>query len=156
MNIQGWFPLGLIGWISLLSKGFSRVFSSTFWKHQFFDAQRPLWPNSHICTCESCEKVPYLYWKNHSLTRQTFVGQVMSMIFNTLSKFVIAFLSRSKRLLILWLQSLSTVILDPKKIKSATVFIFPHLFAMKWQDWKAQRRNNNPVSSMSGKASWKK
>ena len=66
-----------------------------------------------------------------ALTRQTFVGQVMSMIFNTLSKFVIAFLSRSKHLLILWLQSLSTVILDPKKIKSATVFIFPHLFAMK-------------------------
>ena len=50
MNIQGWFPLGLTGWISLLSKGFSRVFpSTTVWKHQFFVVQ-PLWFNSLICT----------------------------------------------------------------------------------------------------------
>ena len=54
---------------------------------------------------------------------QTFVGKVMSLLFNTLSRFVIAFLSRSKHLLISWLQSLSTVILEPKKIKSVTVFI---------------------------------
>ena len=51
MNIQGWFPLGLTGLISLLSKGLSRVFSSTtIWKHQFFGAQPSLWSNSHICT----------------------------------------------------------------------------------------------------------
>ena len=51
INIQGWFPLGLVGVISLLSKGFSRVFSSTtVWKHQFFSAQPSLWSNSHICT----------------------------------------------------------------------------------------------------------
>ena len=51
MNIQGWFPLGLTGLISLLSKGLSRVFSSTtIWKHQFFSAQPSLWSNSHICT----------------------------------------------------------------------------------------------------------
>ena len=50
MNIQGWFPLGLTGLISLLSKGPSRVFSSTtIWKHQFLSAQT-LWSNSHICT----------------------------------------------------------------------------------------------------------
>ena len=49
--IQGWFPLGLIGLISLQSKGFSRVFcSTTFWKHQFFGAQSSLWSNSHIPT----------------------------------------------------------------------------------------------------------
>ena len=54
---------------------------------------------------------------------QTFVGKVMSLLFNTLSRFVIAFLSRSKHLLISWQQSLSTVILEPKKIKSVTVFI---------------------------------
>ena len=49
-NIQGWFPLGLTGLISLQSKGLSRVFSSTIiWKHQFFGTQ-PLWSNSHICT----------------------------------------------------------------------------------------------------------
>ena len=51
MNIQGWFPLGLSGLISLQSKGLSRVFSSTIiWKHQFFGAQPSLWSNSHICT----------------------------------------------------------------------------------------------------------
>ena len=50
MNIQGWLPLGLTGLISLLSKGLSRVFSSTtVWKHQFFGTQPSLRPNSHIC-----------------------------------------------------------------------------------------------------------
>ena len=49
MNIQGWFPLGLTGLISFLSKGLSRVFSSTRgWKHQFFGTQPSLWSNSHI------------------------------------------------------------------------------------------------------------
>ena len=51
VNMQGWFPLGLTGLISLQSKGLSRVFSSaTVWKHQFFGAKPPLWSNSHICT----------------------------------------------------------------------------------------------------------
>ena len=50
----------------------------------------------------------------------TFVGKVMSLLFNMLSRFVIAFLLKSKHLLISWLQSLSTVILEPKKIKSIT------------------------------------
>ena len=51
MNIQGWFPLGLTGLVSLLSKGLSRVFSSyTVQKHQFFGAQPSLWSNSHIRT----------------------------------------------------------------------------------------------------------
>ena len=51
MNIQGWFPLGLSGLISLQSKGLSRVFSSTIiWKHQFFGAQPSLWSTSQICT----------------------------------------------------------------------------------------------------------
>ena len=59
-----------------------------------------------------------------ALTIQIFVGKVISLLFNTLSKFVIAFLPRSKCLLISWLQSPSTVVLKPKKIKSATVFIF--------------------------------
>ena len=55
----------------------------------------------------------------------------MSLLFNTLSRFVIAVLPRSKRLLISWLQSLCTVILEPKKIKSVTISIVSHLFAMK-------------------------
>ena len=58
----------------------------------------------------------------------------MPLLFNILFKFVIAFLPRSKHLLISWLQSLSTVISEPKKIKSVTVSNFSHLFAMKWWD----------------------
>ena len=59
--------------------------------------------------------------KTIALTRWTFVGKVMSLIFNMLSRLVIAFLPRSKRLLISWLQSPSAVILEPRKIKSVTV-----------------------------------
>ena len=55
-----------------------------------------------------------------ALTRQTFVGKVMSLLFNTLSRLVITFLPSSKHLLISWLQSPSAVILEPKKIKSVT------------------------------------
>ena len=61
------------------------------------------------------------YQKNHTLTIQTFVGKVMFVFFNMLSRFVTAFLPRTKRLLISWLQSPSAVILEPKKIKSVTV-----------------------------------
>ena len=62
--------------------------------------------------------------KTIALTRQTSVGKVMSLLFNMLSRLVIAFLPRSKRLLILWLQSPFAVILEPKKIKSLTVYTF--------------------------------
>ena len=61
--------------------------------------------------------------KTTALTRLTFVGKVMSLLFNMLFRFVIAFLPRSKHLLISWLQSPSAVILEPKKIKSVTVYI---------------------------------
>ena len=60
----------------------------------------------------------------------TFVSKMMSLLFNMLSRFVIAFLPRSKHLLISWLRSLSAVILEPKKIKSVTISTFS-LFAMK-------------------------
>ena len=59
--------------------------------------------------------------KTIALTRWTFVGKVMSLLFNTLSRLVITFLPRSKRLLISWLQSPSAVILEPRKMKSDTV-----------------------------------
>ena len=59
--------------------------------------------------------------KTIALTRRTFVGKVISLLFNMLSRLVITFLPRSKRLLISWLQSPSTVILEPPKIKSDTV-----------------------------------
>ena len=62
--------------------------------------------------------------KTIALTLWPFVGKVLSLLFNTLSRFVIAFLPRSKHLLISWLQSQSAVILEPKKIKSAIVSTF--------------------------------
>ena len=66
--------------------------------------------------------------KTIALTIQTFVGKVMSVLYNMLSMLVIAFLPRSKRLLISWLQSLSALILEPKKIKSVTVsIVFPSI-----------------------------
>ena len=121
MNIQDQFPLELTGWISLQSKGLSRVFSNTtVQKHQFFGAQLSL------------ESHPYMTTgKTIALTRQNLVGKVMSLLFNMLFRLVITFLPRSKCLLISWLQSPSAVILEPKKIKSLTVPLFHHLFAMK-------------------------
>ena len=92
MNIQDWFPLGCTGWISLLSKRLSRVFSSTFRKHQVFSAQPSLWSNSHVRTILQEKTIP--------LTIQNFFIKVMSLLFNMLSKFVIAFLRRSYCLLI--------------------------------------------------------
>ena len=67
---------------------------------------------------------PYMFTgKTIALTRRTFVGKEMSLLFNMLSRLVIAFLPRSKHLLISWLQSAYAVILEPKKIKSLTVSI---------------------------------
>ena len=65
------------------------------------------------------------FWKNIALTIQTFVGKVISLFFNILSGCVIAVLSRSKYLLISWLQSLSALILEPKYMKFDTVSTFP-------------------------------
>ena len=72
--------------------------------------------------------------KTIALTRWTFVGKVMSLLLNMLSRVVITFLPRSKHLLISWLQLPSAVILECPKIKSATVALFLHLFAMKSWD----------------------
>ena len=94
--------------ISLLSKGLSRVFSSTtVQKHQFFGV------------------LPYMTTgKTIALTIWSFDGKVMSLLFNILSRFVIAFLPRSNHLLISWQQSPSTVILELKKRKSVTALTF--------------------------------
>ena len=91
---------------SLLQHNFR---ASVLWHSAFFMAQL-----SHL----------YITGKIISLTIQTFVSKVISLLFNMLSRFVIAFLPRSKCLLILWLQSLSPVILEPKKIKSVTASTF--------------------------------
>ena len=129
-NIQDWSSLGWTGWISLQSKGLSRlsrVFSNAkVQKHQFF------------LQCSAFFTVqlshPYMTTgKTIALTRWIFVGKVMSLLFNMLSRLVIAFLPRSKGLLISWLQSPSAVILEPKKIVSLFP-LSPHLFAMKWWD----------------------
>ena len=92
MNIQDWFPLGWTSCISLLSKGLSRVFSNTtVQKHQFFDA-------SAIFMVQ----ISHLYMttgKSIALTLWTFAGKVMSLLLNILSRFVKAFLPRSKHLL---------------------------------------------------------
>ena len=72
---------------------------------------------------------PMTTGKTIALTRLTFVGKVISLLFNMLSRLVITFLTRSKGLLISWLQSLSAVILEPPKIKSFTVSIIsPSIF----------------------------
>ena len=72
--------------------------------------------------------------KTKALSIWTFVGKVMSLLFKMLSRLVIAFLPRRKRLLISWQQSPSVVILEPKKIKSVAISSVSHLFAMKRWD----------------------
>ena len=91
---------------SLLQHHISKV--SILWHSAFFTAQ--------LTSIRD-------YWKSRSLTRWTFVGKIMSLLFNMLSRLVIAFLLRRKCLLISWLQSLSAVILELPKIKSVTVSI---------------------------------
>ena len=126
MNIQGWFPLGLTGLISLQSKGLSRVFFNTWTqKHQLFGAQPFLWSNSHIHT--------WLLEKPQFWLYRPLSAKWCLWFFNALSRFVIAFLLRSKHLLISCLQSLSTVILEPRKIKSVTVSIFPPI-CLSWSE----------------------
>ena len=103
MNTQEWSPLEWTAWLSLQSKGLSRVFSSTTGqKHQFFSAFFTVQlSHPHMTT-----------GKTIALTRRTFVGKVISLLFNVLSRWFITFLPRSKRLLISWLQSPPAVILE--------------------------------------------
>ena len=74
-------------------------------------------------------QLSYPYMTTGTTIALTSVGKVMSLLFNMLSRWVIAFLPRSKRLLISWLQSPSAVILEPKKYSLSS--LFPHLFVMK-------------------------
>ena len=98
MNIQDWFPLGLTGLISLQSKGLSRVFSSTtVQNYEFLSTEPSLWPKPHISTWV-LEKFKKGNKTTIALTVWTFVGKVLSLLFNTLPWFVIAFLLQSKHL----------------------------------------------------------
>ena len=91
MIIQDWFPLGWTSWITLLSKGLSRVFcNTTAQKHQFFVSSF-----LYGATLTSTHD----HWTIIALTRQTFVSKVLSLLFNMLSSLVMAFLPRSTRLL---------------------------------------------------------
>ena len=126
INTQDWSPLERTGWTSLQFKGLSSLLqhhsskASSLWCSAFFPVQL-----SH----------PYMTTgKTIALTRRTFVGKVMSLLLNMLSRWVITFLPRSKRLLISWLQSPSAVILEPKKIKSDTVSTVSPSISHKWWD----------------------
>ena len=125
MNIQDWFLLRWTCWISLQSKGLSSLLqhhsskASILWPSAFFIVQL-----SH----------PYMTTgKTVTLTRRTFVSKVMSLLFNMLSRLAIVFLLRSKCLLISWLQSPSTMILEPPKSKVCYRF---HCFPiyLPWSD----------------------
>ena len=111
-----WFDLLAIQWnFKILQHNSSKA--SILWHSAFFMVQL-----SHLYRTTG---------KTIASTIQTFVGKMMPLPFKTLSRFVIAFLPRSKHLLISWLQSPSTEILELKEIKSVTISIFPSLFAMK-------------------------
>ena len=119
MNTQDWSALGWTSWIPLQSKDCKspKTLKSLL---QHYSSK------AYILRCSAFFIVqlshPYMTTgKTIALTRWTFVGKVMTLLLNMLSRLVITFLPRSKCLLISWLQSPSTVILEPRKIKSATV-----------------------------------
>ena len=148
MNIHGWFPLGLTGLIPLLSKGLSRVFSNTTIRnYQFFSAQSSFWPTSYMA--QMVKNLPAMQetwfrslgWEDplekgmatHSSILAWRIpwteepGRLQSMGSQRVRHYCVTntFLAKSKHLLIFWLQSLSAVILEPKKRKSVTVYSFP-------------------------------
>jgi len=124
INPQGWFLLGWTGWISLQTKGLQESSphhsskASILWRSAFCIEQLT---HPHMTT-----------EKTIAMTRWTYVCKLMSLLFNKLSRLVITFLLRSKYLLISWLQSLSAVILEPKKIKSLTFHCSP--IYLPWND----------------------
>ena len=124
MNTQDWSPLGK-DWLDLLVV--QETLKSLLQHHS---SKASILRRSAFFTVQLSH--PYMTTgKTISLTRQTFISKVISLLFNMLSRLVTALLPRSKCLLISWLLSPSAVILEPKKMNYVTVSIFPHLFAMK-------------------------
>ena len=123
-NIWGWFPLMLTGSISLVPRDSREHQSSktSVLQHSAFFI---------VCPAFTCV---HDYWKEHSLDYTDLCQQSDVFVFNTLFRFVTVFLPRCNCLLISWLQSPSTVILEPKKRKSVTASTFSLLFACKWWD----------------------
>ena len=127
MNIQNWLALRLTDLISVLKR--QRTLKSLLqhhsskasflWRSAFFTVRLS---QPHMTTRKT---IAFIRW--------TFVGKVMSLLYNTLSRFVIAFLPRSKHLWISWLHASSAVILEPKKIKSVTASIFSAI-CLPWSD----------------------
>ena len=129
MNIQDWFPLGLTDWFDLLAV---RGILKSLLQHNSSKASI-LW-----CSAFVIVQLSHAYMttgKIIALIRWTFVGKVMSVLFNILSTLVTTVLSRSKCLLISWLQSPSTVILELKKIKSLTVSPSIYHEVLGWMPW---------------------
>ena len=113
LNIQGWFPFDLLALQGILKSLL-----------QHHNAKASLLQHSAFFMVQLSH--PYMTTgKTIVLTIWTFVGKVISLLFNMLSRFVIAFIPRSKHPLISWLQSLSAVIWEPKKIKSVTASLSP-------------------------------
>ena len=133
MNIEGYsqgnpkFPLGLTFWSPCSPRDSQEVFFFFFPALHFFSAQSSLCSILHVYMTTG---------KNTDLTTKTFVGKVMVLPFNILSKFVRASLPRGKCLLISRLQSLFTVISEPKIKKSVTTSTFSPCVAMNFWDWK--------------------
>ena len=128
-NTQDWSPLGWTGWISLHLPWISKGLSSLLQHHS---SKASILQHSAFFIVQLSH--PYMTTgKTIALTRQTFVGKVMSLLFNMQSRLVITFLPRSKRLLISCLQSPSVMILDPPKNK---VWQYFHCFPLylPWSD----------------------
>ena len=124
MNTQDWSPLGWTGWISLQAKGLSRVFAN-------ITVQRINSRRSAFFTVQLSH--PYMTTgKTIALTRRTFVGKVISLLFNMLSRLIITFSPRSKHLFISWLQSPSAVIITNSIIINK-----------RWQTWATVIVNHN-------------
>ena len=130
INTQDWSPLGWTGWISLQSKELSRV---------FFNITVQNYPIL-LCSASAIVQLSHSYTttgKTIALTRWTFVGKAVSLLFNMLSRLVITFLPRSKHLLMSFnFMAAVTICSDfgaQKKIQPLFP-LFPHLFAMKWWD----------------------
>ena len=149
MNIQDWWIFFRMDWLDLLA-----VQGTLKRLLQHHSSKASILRCSAVFTVQLSH--PYMTTgKTIALTRGTFVGKVMSLLLNMLSRLVTTFLSRSKPLLISW-QSPSAVILEPKNIKSDTV---SHIFPMKWWDqmswssfsecWALSQRFHSPLSPSS-------
>ena len=117
MSIQGSFPLGLTILISLCSRDSQESSAPQFKSINSSGLSLPYGPTHNILYMNIGKTIALPIW--------TFVSRVMSLLFNTLSRFVMAFLPRNKHLLISWAQSPSTLILEPKKIKFLCFHCFP-------------------------------